>query len=213
MHSYIIQFPVRYIISMTDTDQFFSWPSGSVKYILWVCSHFRLPWNLVCMFCFLFFLIDCFLKTRHFWKDLESNFLITPPAPCILKLCFFFFPLEGLALEMHCTLLCVNNKQRSCHTSAVCAFVTANNMQTHAACVKIRCQSRAPWLPHARASRQLPGLKSTAPGCTEYSSWMFRAQGRRGRRKQMKVVFFIQPWTLHSGKSVQAQIGLINTWR
>lgn len=41
-----------------------------------------------------------FWKQDFVWEDLESNFLITPTAPCILKwrIC------EGLALEMHCTL-------------------------------------------------------------------------------------------------------------
>lgn len=61
--------------------------------------------------------------------------------------------IEMTRLRMPCTLNAlhtprVNNKQQSCrcalHTSAACAFVTANNMQTYAAFVMIRCQSGAP---------------------------------------------------------------------
>lgn len=157
---------MRCNISLTETDQFFFWPSGCLK-CLFMFLFSQLPEvpsrNPVWILYFWLLLIDYFIQTE---TETETTRL---QEPCTWN-------------ALH--TLRVNNKLQSCrcalHTSAACAFVAANNMQTLAAFVKIRCQSGARWLPQARASRELPGLISTVAGCTEYSRLICRAQGRRG---------------------------------
>lgn len=174
---------MRCNISLTKTDQFFFWPSGCLK-CLFVFLFSQLPEvpsrNPVWILCFWLFLRAIFWR-QHTFCWILSFYVLDHMARAL--------QIEMTRLQEPCTWNAlhtprVNNKQQSCrcalHTSAVCAFVAANNMQIVAAFVKIRCQSGAPWLPQARASRELPGLISTVAGCTEYSRLICRVQGRRG---------------------------------
>lgn len=122
---------MTYIFSLTDTDQFFFWPSGSVKYRVHIQFHI-FPYSLFCLL---------FCENRTFLGRFGINLLDHADSALHIEMMHLWGPRTWNALHPPC----VNNKQQSCrcalHTSAVCAFVTANNMQTYAVFVKIRCQS------------------------------------------------------------------------
>lgn len=106
IRSWIIEFSVRYDISLTKTHQFFFWPSGCVK-CLFVFVFFSATWVSITPSCVNTVFLACPYRLFFFFGNsilfigfCDSKFLITRKAARKWKwrVCW------SLALEMHCTL-------------------------------------------------------------------------------------------------------------